>query len=49
MCAPAHLVFRVVCTCSLFFNVSRLSENSTQRVLIVIDSILLLKWMQIRS
>ena len=49
VCARALLVFLVVCACSLFFNAGRSSENSFQRVLIVLDSILLLKWMRIGS
>ena len=47
MCARALLVFLVMCVCSLFFNAGRLSENSSLRVLIVLDFLLLLKWMQI--
>ena len=47
--ARALLVFLVACTCSLFFNAGRSSENSFERVLIVLDSILLLKWMRIGS
>ena len=49
VCARAPLVFLVVCVCSLFFNAGRSSENSSQRVLIVLESILLLKWMRIGS
>ena len=41
----ALLVFLVVCACSLFFNAGRLSETSSQQVLIVLHSILSLKWM----
>ena len=37
MCARALLVFLVACMCSLFCNAGRLSENSSQRVLIVLD------------
>ena len=47
MCARALLVFLVVCACSLFFNAGQSSENSSQRVLIVLDSIVSLKWMRI--
>ena len=49
VCARALLVFLVVLPCSVFFNAGRSSENSSQRVLIVFDSILLLKWMRIGS
>ena len=49
VCARALLVFLVVCACSLFFNAGRSSENSFQRVLIVLDYILLLRWMRIGS
>ena len=38
VCAGALLVFQVVCACSPFFNAGRSSENSSQRVLIVLDS-----------
>ena len=44
--AHAPLLFLVVCVCSLFFNAGQPSENSSQRVLIVLDSILLLRCMQ---
>ena len=46
-CARAFFVFLVVCACSLFLNACQSSENYSQRVLIVLDSILLLKWMPI--
>ena len=49
VCARALLVLLVVRACFLFFNAGRLSENCCQRVLIVLDPILLLKWMLIRS
>ena len=45
MYARALLVFLVACACPLFFNEGRSSENSFQRVLIVLYSILLRKWM----
>ena len=45
----ALVVFLVACRCSLFVNVGRSSENSFQRVLILLDSIVLLKWMSIGS
>ena len=47
VCARARLVFLVACVCTLFFNAGPLSGKSSQRLLIVLDSILLLKWMQI--
>ena len=47
VCACALLVFLVVFVCSLFFHAGRLSEDSSEQVLIVLDSILLLKWMPI--
>ena len=47
VCVCALLVFLVVCACSLFLNVARSSKNSSQRVLIVLDSIVMLKWMRI--
>ena len=52
VCACALLVFLaflVVCACSLFFNAVRWSQNSSQRVLIVLDYIMLLKWIRIGS
>ena len=45
--ARALLVFLGVCACSLFFNAGRSSQPSSQRVLIVLHSILLLQWMRI--
>ena len=42
------LVFLVACAYPLDFNAGRWSEGSFQQVLIGLDSILLLKWMQIR-
>ena len=44
MCECATFVFLVACTCSLFFNAGPSSESPSQRVLIVLDSIQLLKW-----
>ena len=44
VCVCALLGFLVACTCSLFFNAS---ENSSPRMLIVLDSILFLRWMRI--
>ena len=44
VCARALLVFLVVCTCSLSFNAGRSFENSSPRVPIVLEYILLLKW-----
>ena len=41
VCARALLVFLVACACSVFCNAGRSSENSPQRVVIVLDSILL--------
>ena len=49
VCARALLVFLVACVCSLFLNAGGLSENSSLRVLIVLDSILSQKWMRIGS
>ena len=49
VCACALMVFLVPCACSQFFNAGQSSGNSSQRVLIVLDSILLLKWMRIGS
>ena len=42
-------MFLVAYVCSLFFNAGDSSENSSQRVLIVLDSILLMKGTQIGS
>ena len=36
VCARALLVFQLACACSVFFNVGRLCENSSERVLIVL-------------
>ena len=36
VCAGALLVFLLVCACSVFLNAGRSSENSSQRVLIVL-------------
>ena len=36
MCASALLVFLSACTCSVFLNAGRSSENSSQRGLIVL-------------
>ena len=36
VCARALLLFLLACACSVFFNAGRLSENSCQRVLIVL-------------
>ena len=36
MCARTLLVFLLACACSVFLNVGRSSENSSQRVLIVL-------------
>ena len=36
MCARALLVFLLACACSVFLNAGRSSENSSQRVLIVL-------------
>ena len=49
MCARALLVFLMACVCSVFRNAGRSCENSFQRVLIVLDSILLQKWKRIGS
>ena len=45
----ALLVFLVVCACSLFFNAGRSCENSSQWVLIVLDSIHLLNGYKLES
>ena len=49
VCARALILFMVVCACSRFVNAGRSSENSCQQVLIVLDYILLLKWMRVGS
>ena len=49
VCASALVVFLLACAWSLLFNAGRSSENSSERVLMVLDSILLLKWMQMGS
>ena len=49
VCVCTLLVFLVACACSLFFNAGQLTESSSQRVLIVLDFILLLNWMRIGS
>ena len=36
LCARTLLVFLLACACSVFLNAGRLSENSSQRVLIVL-------------
>ena len=37
VCARALLVFLLACSCSVFLNAGQSSENSSQRVLIVLD------------
>ena len=49
VCVCALLVFLVVCACSLFFTAGQSYENSSARVLIVLDFILLVNWMRIGS
>ena len=49
VCARTLLVLLVLCMCSRFFNAGQSSKHCSQRVLIVLDWILLLKWMQIGS
>ena len=49
VCACTLLVLLVVCACSLFFNAAPLPEKSSQRVLIVLDSSLSLRWMRVGS
>ena len=36
MCARAHLVFLLACTCSVFFSAGQLRENVSERVLILL-------------
>ena len=49
VCVCALLLFLVAYACSLFFNVARSSESSSQQVLIMLDSIQLRKWTRIGS
>ena len=49
VCVRALLVFLVVSACSLLFNAGRSSETSSQRVHMVLHSMLLLKLKQIES